>query len=134
MINLIPISDINVRIDILYQLLEERTPEQSISHERMPTLEEHTKFVENNPYLAWYFIHDKDEGEIVGSVYLTHNREIGIAVFQHHRRKGHAKEAIRLLMKRHPGKFLANINPKNTASIELFKTFGAKHIQNTYSL
>ena len=30
------------------------------------------------------------------------------------------------------GKFIANINPLNTKSIEMFERLGFKHIQNTY--
>ena len=64
---------------VLYELLSERTPEQSISHKRMPPLAEHAAFVLDHMthqphYQAWYTIHTD---EVVGSIYLTHMREIG---------------------------------------------------------
>lgn len=133
MIILAPIEDFHESSGILYQLLSERTPEQSISHKEMPNRDDHDYFVANHPYLCWYLIFSSDSGEVVGSIYLTKEREIGISIFKDHHRKGYATKAIRMLMKKHPGRFLANINPKNNASIGLFTSvFGAKHIQNTY--
>ncbi len=132
MINLIPIYDIEHRFDILYRLLKERTPKQSISHKKMPSLREHVNFINSNPYLAWHFICTEDG--IAGSIYLTKQREIGISVFRDYLRRGYGKQAVIMLMRDHPGTFLANINPENSASIEFFKDLGAKHIQNTYKL
>ena len=62
-------------VKLLYDLLSERTPEESISHKSMPTYPEHEKFVQSNPYFAWYLI-DVD-GQFVGSIYLSKQREIG---------------------------------------------------------
>lgn len=116
---------------ILWQLLQERTPSQSISHQKMPTWNEHCLFVANHPYLAWYLI---EIDEVVGSVYLTHLNEIGIFIFIEHQGKGYASKAIKLLMKKHPRpQYLANINPANDGSIKMFQKLGFKHIQNTYS-
>lgn len=131
MINLISVYDIDQRHDILYQLLDERTPEQSISHKFMPTLTEHKQFVDSRPYLVWCFIQDGDIG-IVGSVYLTKDKEIGISIFEDYQRQGYARTAIKLIIAAQPGKLLANINPRNKASIELFKSFGFKQVQVTY--
>ena len=55
------------QIDSLYQLLEKRT--HSISHEEMPSFEEHSKFVKKHPYRQWWLV-EKD-GENIGSVYLS---------------------------------------------------------------
>lgn len=132
MLKLIPIYQVDGRYKILYELLGERTPEQSISHKGMPSFEEHCEFVDSNPYPYWYFIHDEDGAGIVGSIYLTDSREIGISIFEQFRGNGYATKAIQGLIKHHPGRFLANINPANQASINLFKKFGARHIQNTY--
>jgi len=133
LINLISIYDIDQRHDILYRLLEERTPEQSISHKSMPTMTEHVEFVDSEPYFVWCFIQAVDVG-IVGTVYLTKDKEIGIAVFKDYQRNGYARKAIQLVIAAQPGRLLANINPKNTASIELFKSFGARHIQQTFEI
>jgi RimJ/RimL family protein N-acetyltransferase len=96
----------------------------------MPTFEEHTAFVRSQPYLAWYLL-DVD-GDYVGSSYLTRNREVGISIFGRYKRKGYGMEALQLILRRWPGKMLANINPKNAPSIAFFEKAGFKHIQNTY--
>lgn len=129
--NLIPISEIDTGIDILYQLLKERTPDQSISHKKMPTLAEHISFIDSDPYLAWYFV---EVDEIVGTIYITRQREVGISIFKHQQGKGYGKEAVKMLRNIHPGRLLANISPLNDKSIDFFKGLGAKLIQFTYEL
>jgi len=128
-------------LDILYEILQEREPNQSISHEKMPTREEHKSFVDRIhhlgrcPYKAWYFVLQPNFGEVVGTVYLTHEREIGVAIFNQYHRRGYGKAAVQLLMAMHPGEeFLANINPANQESIKFFEGLGFNHIQNTYKL
>jgi len=118
--------------DILFRLLAEREPSESISHRGMPTFDEHCAFVRSRPYLTWYLI--EADWKIVGATYLSHQREIGIGIFREHRGQHYAKAAIRLLMERHPGRFLANINPANQKSNDLFAGFGFTHLQNTYAL
>ena len=116
---------------VLYDLLKERQPYQSISHVEMPSFEEHKEFVASRPYFAWYMIYQ--DGDIVGTIYLTDRREVGIWIFDKHRSKGYATKAVELLMRSHPGKFLANINPDNFASRMFFEEkFGAKLLQQTY--
>lgn len=105
---------------VLYELLGERKPEESISHKRMPTWEEHCDFVRSRPYTAWYII-DIDS-EPVGAVYLSRQREVGIGIFKRHRGKGYAKQAITELLEKYPGKVYANINPANGPSISLFRS------------
>ena len=117
----------------LYKLLEERTPEQSISHKEMPSLEDHSKFYYSKPYFIWNVIKN-EENQIVGTLYLTHQREIGIFIFNEFKGKGYAEEAIRLMKSITPGRFLANVNPQNEASNNLFQKLGGKLIQQTYEL
>jgi RimJ/RimL family protein N-acetyltransferase len=126
-----PDSEINCHY--LYGLLAERTPEQSISHKEMPTYEQHRAFVKSEPYAAWYLVLSTVGEPVVGAAYLSKQNEIGIAIFEKHRGKGYAKEAIEELMKLHDGPFLANINPNNWASRCLFDRLGFKFIQVTYS-
>lgn len=114
---------------LLYSLLSERTPEQSISHKEMPSFDRHMAFVESEPYKAWYLI--TVEGVAVGATYLTRQNEISIAILKAHRGKGYAKEAIQELMKLHDGPFLANINPSNWPSRCLFRGLGFNYIQVT---
>ena len=109
---------------VLYLLLKEREPHESISHKAMPSWMEHTAFVERRPYAHWYVL-DVD-GSAVGAVYLTHQREIGIGILKAHRGKGYAEEGIRLLLEQHPGRALANINPANGASLQWFAKLGFK--------
>jgi RimJ/RimL family protein N-acetyltransferase len=116
---------------VLWDLLAERTPEQSISHKWMPTPEEHEAFVKSRPYLAWYLI--EVHGCIRGACYLSKQREIGVAVLKDFRGSGFGHRAVQLLMGRHPGKFLANVNPANIPSANLFKSLGFGLIQHTYA-
>ena len=117
-------------IQTLYRLLEERTPEQSISHHGMPELLEHEAFVLNQPYMHWYLI---DVGKnTVGAVYLSKQREIGLFIFDKYRGRGYGSLALKAIMDKHPGRFLANIAPKNGKSHNFFKKHGFKPIQVTY--
>jgi RimJ/RimL family protein N-acetyltransferase len=88
----------------------------------MPTIEQHFNFVSYRPYAAWYLA--VVEGIMVGATYLTHQREIGVGILKSRCGNGYAKSAITELMRLHPGRFLANINPANEASIALFKSLG----------
>ena len=40
----------------LFKLLKERDPKANISHKKMPTYVEHSKFVLSKPYSKWYII------------------------------------------------------------------------------
>lgn len=116
----------------LFDLLAERTAAQSISHKAMPTYDQHVSFVESRPYGEnWYLVYVPYVG-FVGSVYLTRQREIGIAILKKYRGQGYGTCAVQALMARFDTKFLANINPANTASISMFKKLHFTHIQNTY--
>lgn len=106
----------------LYALLTEREAHINISHRQMPTAEQHLAFVRSKPYRAWYLCHVKRR--VVGAVYLTKHDEVGVFIFREHRGKGHGARAVKALLKKHPGRLLANINPENTASLALFKALG----------
>lgn len=117
----------------LYDLLSQRKTNESISHKKMPTFEEHVKFVSSKPYSKWYVI--RLNSTIVGSVYLTHQNDVGIHVIEEVRGKDVAKQALKLIMKKNPkSRYLANINPKNKRSIKFFTKNGFKLIQYTYEL
>ena len=133
MIYLEKIHTIHRHEKILYQLLKERSPKQAISHKKMPSTQEHIAFINTNPYEAWYFIVNYD-GYVVGSIYLSKQREIGLAIFNEYQRKGYGKIAVELLREKHAGKMLANINPDNEASIKFFTGLGFKLLQQTYEL
>tara|TARA_R110000868_G_scaffold142759_8_gene360231 strand:- start:9478 stop:9879 length:402 start_codon:yes stop_codon:yes gene_type:complete len=117
---------------VLYELLRERTPGQSISHKGMPAWDEHVRFVRSKPYHAWLLI--EHDGIAVGSVYVTHQNEIGIFIFNDHRGHGYGKWAVQEVHRLFPGPHLANINPSNDTSRGFFEGLGAKLVQVTYQL
>ena len=143
--NLVSVYRERQAIMILYDLLKERTAEQSISHTKMPTCEEHAEFVRKQPYLAWYLIQvppltyeaavfDKERPKYVGSVYLTKQREVGIFIFKAYHGQGYAKRALQYIRKKWPGRMLAHVNPQNEPSKKLFEAMGSKVIQLTYEV
>ena len=121
-------------VDVLYRLLLERDKTVNISHRRMPTMAEHKKFIASKPYKSWDLI--ISGGQVLGSVYLSKQNEIGLFIFKKLRGNGYGKKALRLLMARHSKeeRFLANVNPANSRSVDFFKKMGFCHIQNTYEL
>ncbi len=129
--NLLDVYETPGAVDVLYQLLRERTPEQSISHKRMPTYEQHRKFVFSRPYPFWYLI--EAGGYSVGATYLTHRNEIGIFILRAAQGRGYGSKAVRELMLRHPGPFLANISPENEPSMAFFERLGFNLLQMTYA-
>lgn len=120
--------------EALYRLLEERAPEQNISHQTMPTWPQHLRFIAIVPYPHWYLISDRDMDSVIGATYITFRREVGIFVFKAHQGKGYGSAALAKLREVHPGPMLANINPANEHSIAFFTKHGARLIQHTYEL
>lgn len=117
--------------ELLHRLLAERDRTHNISHQKMPTWAEHCSFVEARPYPHWYVI---DCGDLVGATYLSDRREIGIGILRRHRGHAYGKNAVLQLMAKHPGKFLANVNPHNRVSIEMWSDLGFRHLQSTYAI
>lgn len=123
----------NSYIPLLYKLLMEREEHECISHRRMPTYEQHVHFFRSQPYQAWFMIRSNKTNKLVGTVYITDHNEIGIQIFKACRGKNYARETLSKIVAQYcTRRLLANINPKNEASIALFAEFGFTHIQNTY--
>ena len=121
----------NSDVKFLFDLLKERDPRVNISHRKMPTYSQHTKFIKSKPYSKWYIIL-KSKQEI-GSIYLSKNDEIGIFLSKKFQGKNVGNFALNELMKKNPRKrFLANVNPKNKKSISFFKNNNFKLIQYTF--
>ena len=121
----------NSDVKFLFDLLKERDPRVNISHRKMPTYSQHTKFIKSKPYSKWYIIL-KSKQEI-GSIYLSKNDEIGIFLSKKFQGKNVGNSALNELMKKNPRKrFLANVNPKNKKSISFFKNNNFKLIQYTF--
>jgi len=64
--------------EFLYELLKMRDPLTNISHKKLPTYDEHVRFVMKKPYKKWYIIKSNDQK--VGSIYLSLEDEIGIYI------------------------------------------------------
>jgi RimJ/RimL family protein N-acetyltransferase len=133
MIDLADVYKTSGSIETLYELLKERDDTVNISHKELPSFCYHVMFVEHRPYAKWFLI--MAEGERVGSIYLSRQGEIGVFIFKAHQGKGYGTAAIKALMAQEPGhRFLANVNPANDRSADLFKGLGFKLIQHTYEV
>ena len=121
----------NFDVKFLFDLLKERDPRVNISHRKMPTYNQHTKFIKSKPYSKWYIILKSKQK--IGSIYLSKNDEIGIFLSKKFQGKNVGNFALNELMKKNPRKrFLANVNPKNKKSISFFKNNNFKLIQYTF--
>ena len=121
----------NSDVKFLFDLLKERDPRVNISHRKMPTYSQHTKFIKLKPYSKWYIILKSKQK--IGSIYLSKNDEIGIFLSKKFQGKNVGNFVLNELMKKNPRKrFLANVNPKNKKSISFFKNNNFKLIQYTF--
>jgi len=121
----------NSDVKFLFDLLKERDPRVNISHKKMPTYSQHTKFIKSKPYSKWYIILKSKQK--IGSIYLSKNDEIGIFLSKKFQGKNVGNFVLNELMKKNPRKrFLANVNPKNKKSISFFKNNNFKLIQYTF--
>ncbi|MBC8251119.1 MAG: GNAT family N-acetyltransferase [Candidatus Nitrosopelagicus sp.] len=128
-LKLVTVSD----AQFLFDLLKERDKRTniSISHKKMPTYEEHTKFIKSKPYTKWYIVLKSKQK--IGSVYLSKNDEVGVFISKKFQGEKIGDFALCELMKKNTRKrFLANLNPKNKKSIAFFSRNGFKLIQITF--
>lgn len=129
---------------VLWQLLHERPAEANISHRRMPSRDDHARFVAAHPYRCWYLIEECASEAFVGACYLSQQNEVGIAILRAHQRRGFARAALLELLRSHEplpaiagvrrGRFVANVAPRNHASQRLFESLGGRLIQYTYEM
>ena len=119
--------------EFLFELLKERDPRANISHKKMPSYDEHIKFIKSKPYTRWYIILKSKER--VGSIYLSKNDEIGIFLSKEYQKKNIGNTALVELIRKNPRKrYLANVNPKNKKSSTFFNKNNFKLIQHTYEM
>ena len=119
--------------EFLFELLKERDPRANISHKKMPSYDEHIKFIKSKPYTRWYIILKSKER--VGSIYLSKNDEIGLFLSKEYQKKNIGNTALVELIRKNPRKrYLANVNPKNKKSSTFFKKNNFKLIQHTYEM
>lgn len=127
-------------LELLYSLMQEREPYQSISHKELPTFDEHCVFVESRPYDSWWVICIDDTP--VGAVYavkdLFAKREyiyIGLFVLKQYKRMGLGHAALDWIKYLYPCKDIyANIARHNYDSQDFFESQGFKEISYTYKL
>lgn len=132
-IRLLDVYSLSVVPRVLWYLLKDRPAAANISHKEMPTPEAHAEFVESKPYESWYLI--QANRKFVGSIYLTRDDEIGVAVVESTKKIVYTREAIIALMELHPReRYKANIAPKNKKMIRLFRSLGFGLIQHTYAM
>ena len=115
----------------LYDLLLQRNSDANISHKKMPTYEEHVKFVRSQPYSKWHII--EIDGERVGSIYLTNQNEIGIHLFKAYEDEQRYQNIIKkLISESTETRFFINISPRNELYINFAKKMGFNLKQYTY--
>lgn len=119
--------------EFLYQLLLERDPIANISHKKMPSYEQHLKFLKSKPYSKWYIIWNNEQR--IGSIYLTKQDEIGIVIKKEFQKGGIGKSALQLIINKNPRqRYLANVAINNNKSKRFFEKNDFKLIQHTYEL
>ena len=120
-------------VPFLYELLKNKDPNSNISHKKMPTYDEHVKFVLSKPYTNWYIIEcDKKNA---GAIYLSKQDEIGISVNNDYEYDQIVKPALKLLMKLNQRKrYLANTSPKDVRSQEFLLKNGFTGLEYVYEM
>lgn len=118
---------------LLYTLLKERPAFMNISHQRMPSFANHSRFIRSKPYKEWCLVKKGDE--TVGSVYLSKQNEIGIFFFKRYRQKKLQVETLRKFISKHRKlRLLANVSPKNKLYSGVFRSLGFKLVQYSFCL
>lgn len=119
MISLRPIDWVAGDDGFLYELLKERTPEQTISF-TMPTWEEHLDYIDSRPYYDWCIIEHNNER--IGTIYLARDNSMGYFLKKEYIGKGYGTLAIKEMVKRNPRNYYyANINPLNEIGMRLVR-------------
>lgn len=124
--------------DLLYDLLQKR--KFSISHDRMPTKEEHYKFMKTKPYRHWSLVFNNNEP--VGTFYLQNNNSIGINILEpsfavlsevccHIHANFRPLDAVKSQV---PPYFYVNVAHLDIETARLMVDIGAIPIQTTYRI
>lgn len=137
-VKLVPIKGSEEDIEKLYIELSSRTT--GISHKNLPTFEDHSEFVMNHPYLAWYFIHKGDD--LLGTCYVTDQNTIGLnAKFIVVEDVEKTLAAIKALHKPLLGiksvrssSFTVNVSTRNVKLQEMLESIGAVPIQISFQV
>jgi hypothetical protein len=122
----------------LYLLLLNK--KYSISHNKIPSPEEHKKFVLENPYIEWYLLYK--DNNLLGSIYFHSDNSIGLNLSQPN--KDDILEIITYIKKNHyplpsikslrRGEFFINIPPDDINMIQILKELDKKEIQYSFTI
>ena len=125
-------------IDALYDLLRKRV--FSISHDLMPSKENHRKFVEEAPYKHWYLIYENEE--LCGSFYIKRDNSVGLNLVR--QRTLILEKTIRFIKSSFlpeksipseiPSHFYLNVAHSNKRLSEMLIKLGYNPIQISYKL
>lgn len=133
--NVYSVAKMQEHYALLYSMLIMRLnePHTNISHIKLPSWEDHVKFVDKDPYKHWFIVYKAETHDLVGQYYITKSNEIGIYVIEKYRNKGYGHEIMQCIFTQNPDvELYANINPENKSSIAFFKRYGFELIQHTY--
>ena len=125
-------------IRILFNLLLARP--KGISHEISPNYKDHSNFVIDHPYIAWYFV--LADGEPVGSCYVKNDNSIGFNTeFENYKE---LSEVLEMILKRHlpepeiksvrPAYFYINVSSDNVKMQQQLATIGLNPIQLSFRI
>ena len=119
--------------EFLFHLLQKRDSKVNISHKKMPTYNQHIKFLKSKPYSKWYII--ILEKQKIGSIYLSKQNEIGIFLMKSWDIDDIRLKSLIILMKKNPRKrYLANVNPNNKKLISFWKKNNFSLVSYSYEL
>jgi hypothetical protein len=124
-------------VQTLYHLLSKR--KFGISHQKMPSYDEHKEFVQNHPYRAWYLVHKASES--VGTCYVMDNN--CISVFLTMGAENHFNEVLDFILNSYdpleeiksvrPPYFYINVPEGNTCLMKQVADLGWKKLQTTFA-
>lgn len=124
-------------VDELYLHLSDRSECESISHEKMPTLKEHKKFVLSRPYDKWFFVRNLS-GAIVGNVYLNYVTErnkkwinASIYILSRFRSNGAGEFCLDMLFKMCDKVFI-NVGVRNNLGMQYLEDRGFSIAQHCF--
>ena len=126
------------QLEKLYFLLKNK--KYSVSHNKIPSPEEHNKFVLENPYIEWYLLYK--DNNLLGSIYFHTDNSIGLYLSQPN--KDDVLEIITFVKKNHyplplikslrRGEFFINIPPDDVNMIQILKQLNKKEIQHSFTI
>lgn len=126
------------QIVVLYDLLDKR--KHNISHQSIPSFEDHAEFTKNHPYRAWYLV--KSDDLYIGSIYVAKNNSIGISVISNEKQTlavalnfiFNKYKPLKEIKSLRPPDFYINVPASNKRLAGFLEKFGAIKIQTSYTL